>query len=575
MRVSHLVGKTLRETPRDATLTSHIFLLRGAYVRQVASGIYSLLPIARRITAKIERIIREEMDRIGGQEILMPVVMPRELWEESGRYYSIGDEMVRFKDRSDNDLLLGMTHEEPAVQIVRSEVESYKQLPVMVYQIQTKFRDEPRARGGLIRVREFTMKDAYSFHTSQEDLEEYYSKVHEAYVRIFKRAGLRRVVDVSADTGIMGGGVSHEFMLVTPAGEDTLLLCPHCGYRANKEVAYTNLPEEPEEPKPLEKVATPEQKTIEEVASFLGVPHSKTAKAVFFVHSDKGLVFVLIRGDLEVNETKLRKVLGPGELRPAHDEEIEEAGAVPGYASPVGLDTSKFTLVVDRSVTVVNNLVTGANEEGYHLVGFNVERDLGEVEPADVASVRQGDPCPLCGQPLNMERGIEIGNIFQLGTKYSEPMGCTYLDNDGKKKPMIMGCYGIGVGRLLASVIEESHDDYGPIWPISIAPWQVQICAIDQKKEGVGDTAARLHRELEAAGIEVLWDDRNEKAGVQFADADLRGIPIRLVVSKKTLKNGGVEFSLRGSKDREIWPIDEVLPKVRQTIEKLEAELLP
>ncbi len=561
MKVSQLVGRTLREDPKDAKLASHKILLRGAYMRQVAAGIYSLLPVAFRIKSKIERIIREEMDRVGGQEVLLPVVMPRELWEEAGRYESVGLEMLRFRDRTGNDMLLGMTHEEPVVALARSEITSYRQLPAMMYQIQTKFRDEARSRGGLIRVREFTMKDAYSFHVSQEDLEEYYKEVHAAYVRIFKRAGLTKFIDVESDSGMIGGAVSHEFMELTPDGEDTLIICEACGYRANKEIATTPFTQRQDPLEPMVKVPTPGKKTIEEVAGFLGMSEEQTAKAVFYVHEQKKLVFVLIRGDLEVNETKLQKILGPGELRPAHDEEITAAGAVPGYASPVGLDAKKFTLIVDPTITFTTNLVTGANEEDTHYTGFNYGRDLTGGQIADVAVPREGDPCPSCGAGLTISRGIEIGNIFQLGAKYSEPMNCRYLDENGKSQTPVMGCYGIGVGRLLASVIEECHDDYGPVWPISVAPYQVQINSLDMKKGDVAEVSEHLYEALLAEGIEVLWDDRNEKAGVQFNDADLRGIPFRLVVSPRNLQSGEIEFKIRGTKDGERWKISEAVEK--------------
>jgi prolyl-tRNA synthetase len=567
MRVSKLVGRTLREDPKDVKLVSHKFLLRGAYVRQVASGIYSLLPIGMQIKKKIEAIIREEMNAIEGQEVLLPVVMPRDLWDEAGRYESVGSEMLRFRDRNNNEMLLGMTHEEPVVHLARTEIVSYKQLPVMMYQIQTKFRDEARSRGGLIRVREFTMKDAYSFHTNNDDLEEYYKRAHKAYERIFTRVGLKNFVDVESDSGMIGGSVSHEFMLVTPFGEDTLIMCEKCGYRANKEIAVSPFSLVKEDMNEMEKVPTPEKKTIEEVSSFLGVKESQTAKAVFYMHDNKQLVFVLIRGDLDVNDNKLNKILGTGELRPATDEEIKAAGSVPGYASPVGLDPKLFSLIVDPTVSGSSNLVTGANEKDFHYVNFNYGRDLQGGVIADVAVPREGDPCPECSEKLNINRGIEIGNIFQLGTKYSKPMGCTFLDENGKSKTAIMGCYGIGVGRLLASVMEENHDDWGPIWPVSIAPWQVQICSLDMKKPGILDESLKIYNELKSAGIDVLWDDRNEKAGVQFKDADLRGIPFRLILSVRNIKNGQVEFKVRGSRDSEKWPLNEVSKNIIEIVE--------
>ncbi len=570
MRVSKLVARTLREDPKDAQLRSHNLLLRGGYILQVATGIYTMMPLGKRVVSKIERIIREEMNRIDGQEITMPVVMPRELWEEAGRYQAVGPEMLRFKDRNGNDMLLGMTHEEPVVQAARAHITSYRQLPVMLYQIQTKFRDEARSRGGLIRVREFTMKDAYSFHTTHEDMVDYYMRCHEAYMRIFRRAGLKNFVDVESDTGMMGGGLSHEFMLLTDVGEDTLFLCGKCSYRANREVARFTFAAPAAQPQaPLEKVATPNCKTIEEVSAFLGMKPEQTAKAVLYVHDRKNFVFVLVRGDFEVNETRLGKILGKGELRPAHDEEIRALGAVPGYASPVGLDISKFTLLVDRTVMLSPNLVTGANEEGYHVKNFNAARDIPGAREVEIASPREGDACPECGAPLRVSRGIEIGNIFQLGTKYSAPMHCEFLDADGKSRPMIMGCYGIGVGRLMASIIEEHNDAHGPIWPMSVSPFDVHVCVLDAGKGNVGETAEKLVADLEAAGLEVLWDDRNEKAGVQFADADLYGIPLRLIVSPRNLAQGEVEFKRRGAEGSEKWSLETAAARMAEMV-KLE-----
>ena len=555
MRMSRLVGKRIRETPKDAQTASHVFLIRGGYVRPVSTGIYSLLPLAKRIAQKIEAIIREEMNAIEGQEVLMPVVLPRELWDESGRYEAVGPELLRFKDRNGKDMLLAMTHEEAVCHLVRTEVNSYKQLPVMLYQIQTKYRDEARPRAGLIRVREFTMKDAYSFHSSNEDLKQYYERCHEAYVRIFKRIGMKDVVSIQSDTGMMGGAAAHEFMAIAECGEDTLFLSPGGEYQANKEVARAAWKYEKEEPKALDKVQTPGQKTIEDLASFLGIPTSKTAKAVFYSTSEGKLVFVVIRGDLEVNETKLRNHVKAGELKFATDEEIRAAGSIPGYASPLGIDPKAARIVFDPSAAESSNLVTGANEEDAHFLNFNFERDMAQVrasvEITDVASVRDGDPCPVTGMPLRMARGIEVGNIFQLGTKYSAAMNCTYLDSNGRSQPMVMGCYGIGVGRAIASVIEQSHDDYGPVWPKSIAPFQVQICALNLNDPQVAEASERLYASLLKQGVEVLLDDRNEKAGSAFSDADLIGAPFRVTVSPKTLARGVVELKARDGSMKE------------------------
>ncbi|MEI6055741.1 MAG: proline--tRNA ligase [Lentisphaerota bacterium] len=567
MRMTKLVGRRIKEDPRDAQIISHKYIIRGGYARMVSTGIYSILPIGKRIIQKIEAIIRDEMNAIEGQEVLMPVVLPRELWEESGRYQSVGDELLRFKDRNGKDMLLGMTHEEAVVHLIRSEVNSYKQLPVMVYQIQTKYRDEARPRAGLIRVREFTMKDAYSFHETQECLEAYYEKAHKAYENIFRRLGMKNVVSIKSDSGMMGGKVSHEFMAISDAGEDTIFLSPCGKYKANKDVATADWKFHQEEPKALEKVHTPGKESIEDVANFLGLKPENTGKAVFYVDSNENLIFVLIRGDFEVNETKLKNYLKSPSLRFATDEEILKIGAVPGYASPLSLNKSdKLRIVVDRSAAETSNLVVGANEKDYHIKNFNLERDLAGAEITEIATVRAGDPCPMTGAPLEEKRGIEVGNIFQLGTKYSESMGCAYLDKNGKTHPMIMGCYGIGVGRSMASVIEHSHDDYGPIWPISIAPFQVYICALNIKEEAVKNASEKLYADLQAEGIEVLFDDRGEKAGFAFNDADLIGVPFRVIISPKTLESGSIELGIRGIRDKQILPVEGIVEHLQKLI---------
>ncbi len=558
--MSKMLGRRIKEDPKDAKTVSHKYLVRGGYIRPVSAGIYSILPLGERIILKIETIIREEMNKIDGQEVKMPVVLPADLWQESGRYESVGQELLRFKDRNDKPMLLGMTHEEAIVHLVRTEVTSYKQLPLMAYQIQTKYRDEARPRAGLIRVREFTMKDAYSFHTSQESLEEYYERAHEAYVNIYRRVGLKHVVSIKANSGMMGGNISHEFMSVAECGEDTIFLSPDGrSYKANREIAVSGLKfEKSGEELPLEKVHTPGRKTIEEVAEFLNMKPENTGKAVFYSDEKGTLIFVLIRGDFEVNESKLQNYLGLLEIKFATDEQIRNAGAVPGYASPIGIDLSKIKIVVDPSVAGTCNLVVGANEADYHYRNFNFGRDLKVADVVDIAMVRDGDPCPVTGEPLQMKRGIEVGNIFQLGTKYSKPMQCNFLDRDGKSYPMIMGCYGIGVGRTMASVVEDSYDEYGPIWPMSIAPYQVHLCALNPDKGGVAQTADALYEELTKLGVEVLYDDRGEKAGFMFNDADLIGIPFRVILSPKTLENGVAEFKLRGVRDAEMIPVADV-----------------
>ena len=570
MKMSKLVGRRIKEDPKDAKTVSHKFLIRGGYIRPVSAGIYSLLPTGERIVKKIEAIIREEMNRIDGQEVLMPVVLPAELWQESGRYESVGAELLRFRDRNEKPMILAMTHEEAIVHLVRTELNSYKQLPVMLYQIQTKYRDEARPRAGLIRTREFTMKDAYSFHTDQADLERYYACCHEAYERIFRRVGMKNVLSIESNSGMMGGKVSHEFMAICDCGEDTVITNADYSYRANREIAVAAWKFEKGEPLPLEKVHTPGMKTIEDVAGFLGVKPENTGKAVFYQDAHTGeLIFVLIRGDFEVNEVKLANALKVPELKFADDAAIEAAGAVPGFASPVGIDPARARIIVDRSAAESGNLVVGANETDYHYRNFNFDRDLAGSGclVADIACVREGDPCPLTGQPLQFLRGIEVGNIFQLGTKYSDAMHCDYLDRDGKSHPMVMGCYGIGVGRAMAAVIEQSCDEYGPIWPMSIAPWQVELCAINPEKEGVGEACERLYAELQAAGIEVLYDDRGEKAGSMFSDADLPGIPLRLVVSPRTLAEKQAEFKVRGSRDAERIALDAAVSHVAARVE--------
>ncbi len=573
MRMSQLVGRRIKEDPKDAKTISHKFMIRGGYVRPVSAGIYSLLPLGKRVVTKIEKIIREEMDKIDGQEVMMPVILHADLWKESGRYDSVGAELLRFSDRNGKPMILAMTHEEGICHLLRTEVNSYKQLPVMLYQIQTKYRDEARPRAGLIRVREFTMKDAYSFHTSQEDLEQYYYRCHEAYERIFRRVGMNNVLSIQANSGMMGGKVSHEFMAICECGEDTVITNPDNSYRANREIAVAAWKFDKGTPLPLEKVHTPGTKTIEDVAAFLNVKAENTGKAVFYQDARTGeLIFVLIRGDFEVNEVKLANAVKVQELKFADDAAITAVGAVPGYASPVGIDSKKVRIVVDRSAAESGNLVVGANEADYHYKNFNFDRDMAGAEciVTDIACVREGDPCPLTGEPLIFSRGIEVGNIFQLGTKYSETMHCDFLDKDGKSHPMIMGCYGIGVGRAAAAVMEQSHDDYGPIWPISIAPYQVQICSVNPNKEGVAEAADKLYNDLQAKGLEVLYDDRGEKAGSMFSDADLIGIPFRIVISPKTLADGEVEFKLRSEKDAVRVKLEEV---TELTVNKVHAEL--
>ena len=565
MKVSQMLGERFKEAPKDCIIASHALMMRGGYMKYMANGIYSLFMPTKRITTKIERIIREEMDRIDGQEVMFPVAMPATLWEESGRYTSIGSEMARFKDRSGNGMVLGMTHEEAAVHLARDTAKSYAQFPFMIYQIQTKFRDEPRARGGLIRVREFTMKDAYSFHTSQEDLEAYYDRCHKAYERIFKRAGAKNVISVKSDSGMMGGSVSHEFMLLSEIGEDTLAICPTCGYKANMEAADCVVKNEAGEIAELTKVHTPNAKTIEEVCAYLGTDAKKLCKAVVYQkNEDDSYIIVFIRGDLEVNETKLRNYLGY-EIHPA-TVITEESGIVAGFIGAIDLAKGIKT-VWDQSLVGIENLVCGANEADYHYTGMNVKRDIGEVEYVDVAKIYEGAVCPVCGQPvITIKKGIEVGNIFQLGTKYTKSMDMTYLDANGELQYPIMGCYGIGVGRLCASICQESHDDYGPIWPMPIAPWQVEVCNLRSDDETVNATANALYEQLKDIGVEVLYDDRNIRPGAMFADADLLGVPVRALVSPKNCGKGVVEVSFRDRSFKGEFPIEEAAEKIKELV---------
>lgn len=548
MLMSNLFGERLRAKPAEATLISHVYLLRGGYIRPVGSGIYSLLTPCVRIQQKIEKIIREEMDKIGGQEVLLPVVVPAELWKESGRFSSVGNELLRLTDRANRDMVLSMTHEEAAVHLAKTEAKSYLDYPFMIYQIQTKFRDEPRARGGLIRVREFTMKDAYSFHTSAEDLDEYYDKVHKTYERIFERVGLD-VVSIYSDTGMMGGTGAHEFMLLSGAGEDSIIICEKCGYKANMEVATCQQEDHnadaAEEANEL--VHTPGVKSIEDLAKFSNIDKSRTVKAVAYYADDlKSPVIVFIRGDLQVNEAKLRNLI-KSEVNELSD--LQKYGLAAGFIGPSGGILDNFKVVIDSSLKNRVNMVVGANKPDYHVKGFSFFRDLSkDIEFNDVAKVTEGQFCPACGAPLRVTRGIEMGNIFKLGSKYTKSMAMRYTDKDGAQRTPIMGCYGIGVGRLIAGIIEASHDDFGPIWPKSVAPWQVYICALNLSEDSIWEKAQGLYGSL-SGKFEVLLDDRKISAGAQFADADLLGIPLRIIVSKRNLENGQVEVVMRNGRD--------------------------
>ena len=565
MKLEKVVGERFKERPADCVIDSHAIMVKGGYIKYMANGIYSSYLPLRRIVRKIEQILREEMDKIDGQEVQFPVVMPASLWDESGRYDSIGDELLRFTDRNNAKMVLGMTHEEAAVHLVREYAQSYTKYPFMIYQIQTKFRDEARPRAGLIRVREFTMKDAYSFHTSQEDLEQYYEKCHAAYERIFERVGVPEVVSVKSDSGMMGGNISHEFMLLTPVGEDSIVLCDSCDYRANMEAAenISDIARDAESAA-LEKVYTPNVHTIEDVCNFFGDETKNSCKAVVYQQNvDDKYVVLFIRGDLEVNETKLVNFLG----EQVHAAVItEECGLNAGYIGPVNLKVNGDAVVLyDKSLEGRNNLSCGANEAEHHYKGLDMERDVPNAEYHDFAKIQEGGICPKCGKKtVKISRGIEVGNIFQLGTKYTKSMNMTYVDANGESKTPIMGCYGIGVGRLAASVCEAHHDEYGPIWPKAIAPWQVHLCAVRVDDEEVRAYADKLYEDLQNAGIEVIYDDRSVRAGVMFADADLLGIPLRIIVSPKNMKQGVVEVASRDKTLKTQIPLENVMEEIKQ-----------
>ncbi len=558
MRLSQLFFTSLRDDPADAEMPSHRLLLRAGYVRQLGSGIYSLLPLGFRVSKRVEQIIREEIDRIGGQEMEMPVVHPADLWRESGRYTKIGPEMVRFKDRAGRDMVLAMTHEEVVADLVRDIVKSYRQLPLIVYHFQTKFRDEPRSRGGLIRVREFVMKDSYSIDVDEAGLDRSYRLHYDAYERIFRRLGLDTVA-VGADVGIMGGSEAHEFMVLNEFGEDTLVLCESADYAANQQIAKVRKPEpSAEQPLPREEVATPGTTTIATLAAFLGVGEDRTAKAAFFVGGDGRLVTAIVRGDFEVNETKLANAAkAVGGLRPAQVEEIRAAGMEPGYGSPVGARGT--FVVVDDLAARSPNLVAGANRAGFHLRNVNVGRDFEPDVVADITNAREGDPCPTCGAPLKLRKGIEVGNIFKLGTDFTVALDAAFLAEDGKRVHPIMGSYGIGLGRNLACIVEAHHDDKGIVWPAEVAPYAAHLVAIGAAREPrVVEVAERLHQVALDAGREILYDDRDESPGVKLTDAELLGMPTILTVSPRSLAAGGVEVTDRATGERSTRPVADV-----------------
>lgn len=586
MKVSNLFSHTSREAPAEAEISSHRLLIRAGYIRQLAAGIFTYLPLAQRTLMKIENIMREEINKIGGQEIFMPIVHPADIWMETGRWFRIGSEMGRFQDKNSRDMVLSMTHEEVIADLARREIQSYRQLPQLLYQIQTKWRDDPRPRAGLIRAREFTMLDSYSLDKDEEGLDRQYRDHYHAYFNIFKRCGLE-VLAVRSDVGMMGGKLAHEFIYLTSMGEDTIMVCNRCGYQANQQIAvFSKIPFSDELHKSKINVATPGIKTIDDLSEFLGIPKEKTAKALFMIatrleNSEQvdEFIFIVIRGDMSLNQTKLANALQADELRPATEDEIREVGAVPGYASPLGLDN--VFVAVDDLIPISPNLVAGANLDGYHTLNVNYHRDIKANLIGDFVLAEDGHSCHRCDGVLHAVRGVEVGNIFKLGTHYSEMMNCFYTSDDGSIKPIYMGSYGIGTGRLFACIAEEYHDENGLCLPITIAPYQVHLITLRSKsgkpdtRDGMGTEhnpwicSENLYRELRAANIEVLFDDRDESPGVKFADADLIGIPIRITISNRSLNQGGMEIKLRNEQDKKIIRLGEAVSYIRNTIIKL------
>jgi len=559
---------TLRQDPSDAEVVSHRLMMRAGLISKVAAGIYNYLPLGWRSIAKLEAIVREEMERAGSAELVMPAVQPAELWRESGRWFQYGPELLRVTDRHEREFCIGPTHEEVITDIVRRAVTSYRQLPVNLYQIQTKFRDEIRPRFGLMRGREFIMKDAYSFHAGAGDLDAAYRAMEAAYCRVFERCALE-YTKVEADTGNIGGSESHEFMVLASTGEDAILACRDCGYGANVEKAAAGTLESapawpldrPAEPRAVE---TPEMRSVEEVAAFLGIDPAHLIKTLIF-ESDREFVAVLIRGDLGVNEVKLKNALGCTHLQLASEAKIEEVtGGPQGFSGPVGL--AGVRMLADPSVMALEVAATGANRADTHLVGVVPGRDFSPAEVADLRLARAGDPCPSCGSAMIERRGIEVGHIFKLGTKYSEAMRCVFLDAEGAENPMIMGCYGLGIGRTVAAAIEQNHDDKGIVWPLPLAPYEVVLVVLNADKPEVVEAAEGLYEQLRAAGVDVLFDDRPERPGVKFNDMDLIGFPVRVVVGKRGLDNGEVELSLRRDGEKRMRPVAELVDAVRELL---------
>lgn len=569
MRVSKMFAPTLREVPAEAEVVSHQLMLRAGFLRKSAGGMYNYLPLAWRVLKKIENIVREEMDASGAQELLMPIVQPAEIWQESGRWGVYGEEMFRLKDRHNREFCLGPTHEEMVTSLIRGDVRSYRQLPMNVYQIQNKFRDERRPRFGLMRGREFIMKDAYSFDRDEAGLDVSYKLMYDAYTRIFTRCGLT-FRPVEADSGAIGGSGSHEFMVIADSGEAEIVYCNECDYAANVEKAEMHVIEAPEEEaKAVEEVKTPDCKTIADVCAYLNLPVDKSVKAVAF-NSEKGLILCFVRGDHEVNEIKVINTVGVNEVEMAEESLLAAAGTVGGYMGPVGIDPEKTIVVVDSTVMKMHNICCGANKEGYHLLNVNPGRDFTPTYVADIRLIQEGDPCPHCGGEVSKARGIEVGQVFKLFTKYSEAMHATFLDENGKEKPMVMGCYGVGVSRTMAAAIEQNNDKDGMIWPVAIAPYEVLVVPVNTKDEASTQKAEAIYEELKKAGVEAVIDDRNERPGVKFKDADLIGYPLRVVVGPKTLAEGKLEVKVRRTGEVQMLPIDsDYIGAIKELLAKL------
>ncbi|MBI5328962.1 MAG: proline--tRNA ligase [Deltaproteobacteria bacterium] len=603
MKFSRMFLPTLKEAPSDAEIVSHMLMIRAGMIRKIAAGIYNYLPMGLKVIKKVENIVREEMNKAGAQEVSMPIVVPSELWQESGRWDIYGKELLRIKDRHQRNFCLGPTHEEVVTEMVRKEVRSYKELPLNIYQIQTKFRDEIRPRFGLMRGREFIMKDAYSFHATEEDAEREYQNMYDTYCRIFERCGLKfRAVE--AETGAIGGRFSHEFMVLADTGEDSIASCNKCSYAANVERAETKMQgsgvrglpsnvsiggQGSEKERPLEKVSTPGMKTVEEVSGFLKTTPQKLMKTLIY-NSDKGVVAALVRGDYELNESKLKRLLDAQWLNLADEETVRKTTNAPsGFAGPVGLkdrgqgagvrglppqslsggqNNTNLKIFADYNVQTIVNGITGANEADAHFINVNIDRDFTIDSYADLRIAADGDLCPRCDGVLKIFRGIEVGHVFKLGTKYSEAMDATFLNEKGQGKPMIMGCYGIGIGRTAAASIEQNHDEKGIIWPMPLAPFHVHLIPVNVKDKPTMDVAESIYKNLMNAGLDVLMDDRDERAGIKFNDADLIGIPIRLTIGSKALKENSVELKMRNAADASLIKIDDVSKKVLEIIEQ-------